>query len=455
MTRCILKMRGTFLKLLAASTVGAIALSESALAGGFINQSQSTVFNGMAYAGYAAPGSSSIATMFLNPATMTTVNRLTIDSNYTLVIPSTRITGTGGVAPAPGIFVPAFGTGSSGDIAQDALVPATYVVYPFSDRLFFGISLNAPYGNVTKPAQPWVGQLNSMTTKAKTITITPQFAYKFSEMFSAGIGLQIQNFKAKFISGTQPFPIANPTIAGLEGSGWSFGITAGVTVKPWAGTQIGLGYRSRIDQEIKGHYLVSGPAPLMPLNNSNIRGTLKLPDRLNLSFRQTINPQFDFLGSAEWQGWGRIGTARLAGPLVPFSPVSLQAISFEYKDGWFFALGGEYKYNQDLMLRAGVAYELAPIKDAVRSTRLPDNDRIWTSIGASYQLSERIAINASYSHVFVKNANIAVAQGNPAFGGPPTNAAFLGRARSHVDIFSVGLTTRWGTAKIPGVVAKY
>lgn len=443
------------LALTGVSAAGAVAIAGPATAGGFFNQSQSAVFNGMAYAGYAAPGSSSLATMFLNPATMTTVNRLTIDSNYSLVIPNTRITGAGGVAPAPGVFVPAFGTGSSGDISQDALVPATYVVYPFSDRLFFGLSLNAPYGNVTKPAQPWVGQLNSMTTKAKTITITPQFAYKFSEMFSIGFGLQIQNFKAKFITATQPFPVANPTYAGLEGDGWSFGVTAGITITPWAGTQIGLGYRSRIDQDLEGHFTISGPAPLVPLNNSRIRGTLKLPDRVNLSVRQTINPQLDLLASIEWQGWGRIGTARLSGPLVAFAPPSLQSIPFEYKDGWFFAFGGEYKYNSNLTLRAGVAYELAPIKDAVRSTRLPDNDRFWTSIGATYQINERIAINASYSHVFVKNANVAIAHGNPSFGGPPTNAAFFGRARSHVDIVSVGLTTRWGSAKAPGVVAKY
>lgn len=440
----------------AGAAFGALALaSGSALAGGFINQSQSTVFNGMAYAGYAAPGSSSLATMFLNPATMAYFNQITIDSNYSLVVPVTKITGVGGISPAPGVFVPAFGAGGSGDISQDALVPATYVVVPVSSRAFFGISLNAPYGNTTKPDSPWVGQLNSMTTKARTITVTPQMAYKINDMFSVGLGLQIQKFEASFLSAVQPFPTPNPLVAGFSGSGISFGFTAGVAFTPWAGTQIGIGYRSRINQEIEGHYTISpGLGALSALQGSALRGTVKLPDRLNLSVRQTVTPDLDVLASVEWQGWGRIGSSALSGPLVPFAPAALQTIPFNYENGWFFALGGEYKYNKALTLRAGVAYELAPVTDTSRTTRLPDNNRLWTSIGATYHWSDRFSINASYSHVFVKNADINLVNGHPAFGGAPTFAAFVGSARSHVDIVSVGITSRWGSAA-PAVVAKY
>lgn len=440
------------LMIMAACAAGLTTASQTAQAGGFINTSQSSVFNGMAYAGFTAPGSTSMATMFLNPATMTFVNRITLDSNYHLIIGHGKITGTAGVQPGA-VFNPVFGTGTSGNISSNtAISPATYFVYPYSDRLFFGFSINAPYGNTTKPKKPWVGQLNSMTTKAKTITITPQIAYKISEMISIGIGLQIQYFSAKFISALAPFPTANPPVAGLVGDGWGVGITAGITLTPWKGTQIGIGYRSRIDQNVEGKYIAG--APLLALNGSKISGTLKLPDRLNLSIRQTINPQLDILASVEWQGWSRIKSTRLSGPLVAAAPAGLQVIPFEYKDGWFFALGGEYKYSSKLTLRAGMAYEIAPLTDQVRTTRLPDNNRIWASIGATYRLSERISVNASYSHIFVKKAAINVVPGNPAFSGAPTFAAFVGTGRSSTDIFSIGLTSKFGSKAAP-VVAKY
>ena len=434
---------------------GAVLVAVSqAQAGGFINQSQSSVFNGMAYAGYAAPGSSSLATMFLNPATMAWVNQITIDSNYSLVMPVTKINGLGGVSPAPGVFVPAFGAGTSGDQAQDAVVPATYAAIPISRSVVMGVSINAPYGNATKPGMPWVGQLNSMTTKVRSINITPQIAFRITDNFSIGFGLQLQRMDAKFLSALQPFPNPTPLAAGFKGSGFSAGVTAGIAFTPWAGTHIGIGYRSRIDQDLEGHYIASPGSPLFPLNASSIRGTLKLPDRLNISLRQNVTAKLDVLASAEWQGWGRIGTARLTGPLVLLAPIGLRSIPLEYKDGWFFALGGEYKFDPKLTLRAGVAYELAPIDDRTRTTRLPDNNRFWTSVGATYQWSDRLAINVSYSRVWVKNADIALVNGHPAFSGPPVNAAFVGSARSHVDIVSLGITSRWGAAA-PAVVAKY
>ncbi len=200
-----------------------------------------------------------------------------------------------------------------------------------------------------------------------------------------------------------------------------------------AGTAIGIGYRSGINQKIEGNYVAVSTSPLAALNNSSIEGTLKLPDRLNLSLRQTITPDIDILGSVEWHNWSRIGTATLSGPLVAAAPASLQSIPFNYKDAWFFALGTEYKYSRDLTLRGGVAYELSPVTTEVRTTRLPDNNRLWLSTGASYKLTERFTMNASYSRVMVKDADIRIA----------TAPAYTGQSKAHVDILSLGLMTRW------------
>lgn len=400
-------------------------LGGGALASGFINSSQSTVFNGMAYAGAAAPGSSSAATMFMNPATITGFKRFTLDTNYTFGVPTTKITGAYG---AGGAGLNALLPGNSGDVGMDYFVPATYIVYPVNDRIYLGISINSTYGNTTKADALWRGSLLAATSKLRIITATPTVAYRINEMFSVGVGLQVQYATARQYV-TFPVPVGlNP--AGNYGisnaDGWGIGFTAGVTFTPTKTTQIGLGWRSFVDQRVEGT-TVAGP-----LVSNNSKGTLNLPNRVNLSLRQTLSPKFDLLASVEWQNWGRIGNAALVNPAA----AALSVLPFGYSDGWFFSLGGEYKWNDNLTLRAGIGYEISGVKDAIRRVSLPDNDRLWLSAGMSYEVSDRFTLNASYSYLAIKKAPI-----NQMLGGV---IPFTGESKADAHLISFGITSRWG-----------
>ncbi len=114
-------------------------------------------------------------------------------------------------------------------------------------------------------------------------------------------------------------------------------------------------------------------------------------------------------------------------------------VDLQWEDGWFFALGGEYDVNQKLTLRAGGAYEISPIQEpSQRLLQLPDADRIWASIGASYKWNETTVLDFAYSHVFVEDETFSrtSANGNPASLG-------TGTAESSVDILSVGLKSKF------------
>ncbi len=447
-----------FRNALRASTaaVAIVAGASGAMAGGFINQSQSTVFNGMAYAGWGAMGGDP-SSMFINPATMTQFMGFTTSTNLFGIMPYSKMSGRGGVFgggvnnpfPLPG------GGLSSGDIGQDAFSTASYYILPLSRSVVMGLSVNSPFGFTTSPNTPWGGQRVSETTTLRSYTFTPSIAYKFSESFSFGVGIQAQYAKARLVSNFATPPATGPLV-GLKGDGSAFGVTAGFTWQPWAGTSIGLGYRSRMNQEIDGRFVGFQLTPLagaIALFGDRAQGFLKLPDRVNLSVRHALNPQWDLLGTVEWQGWSRIGTSRINAPVLAVGAFPLRTLPFEYSDGWFFAGGAEYKYSPNLTLRGGIAYEIAPVTDRVRSTRLTDNDRLWTSIGMSYKWNERFTINASYSHVFVKDAPINVLPGNPNFN-PLSPFTYVGKAKSHVDIISLGLTSTFGGPAAP-VVAKY
>jgi len=417
-------MKGMIKVALAASTsvVALAGMVGSAAASGFINSSQSSVFNGMAYAGAAAPGSTSAATMFMNPATMTSFKRITFDTNYTFGVPTTKITGAyTGASPLNGLLN---ARPLSGDVGLDYFVPATYFIYPFNDRVFFGVSLNTTYGNSTKADPLSRTSFLASTTKLRITTLTPSIAYKVNDMWSFGVGLQIQYASARQVV---PLPPAGAAGAGItQADGWGVGVTAGLTFTPTKTTQIGLGWRSLIDQSIEGTTVLGAGS------SSNSKGTLNLPNRVNLSLRQTLHPKVDLLASVEWQNWGRLGHAALKNPAPGFPAV----LPFGYSDGWFFSLGSEYRYNDKLTLRAGIGYEISAVTDSVRRASLPDNDRLWLSTGFTYEVSDRFSVNASYSYLHIKKAPITQALA--------AGSTFVGESKADAHLISFGLTSRWG-----------
>ena len=208
------------------------ALAANAYAGGFINSSQSSVFNGMAYAGAAAGGSSSAATMFYNPATMTGFRGLTIDTNYTFGMPSSRASGSYNAA---GAGLNALLPGAA-KYDKDYFVPASYLIYQINDSFWAGLSINSTYGNQTKADTFWRGSLLAASTKLRIITATPSLAYKLNDMWSFGVGMQIQYASArlpaaKVIAYGYLVPAFVIVFEGLAGHGWaSLSIAAGAAI---------------------------------------------------------------------------------------------------------------------------------------------------------------------------------------------------------------------------------
>lgn len=332
---------------------------------------------------------------------------------------------------ASGIFgnsknSPDAGVGGTGNTAEAALVPGTYFSYQVSPNFWLGMSVNAPFGlSVTFPAV-WAGaQYAAGDSHLRTYNATPSIAWQINNWISVGAGVQIQYADA----GVTSSPVPGAIVSHLEGDGWGFGFTAGVTLTPTPTTTIGLGYRSFIDQKIEGSVTVS---PIPPGFASSAETKVRLPDMVSLGIRQRLDPQWTLLGTVEWSNWSRIGTSNISGPPGGAS------IAFDYDDGWFFAVGAEYQWTPAVTTRAGIAYEISPVSDAVRTPLIPDNDRIWLSLGLSAHLTPNLKLDFGYSHIFVQDARINI----PA--GPFPLAGYAGSVDLHVDIVTIGLSYSWG-----------
>ena len=114
---------------------------------------------------------------------------------------------------------------------------------------------------------------------------------------------------------------------------------------------------------------------------------------------------------------------------------------FYYKDGSFASLGGEYRFNAMLTLRAGAGYDWSPIGTSVRDLSLPDADHVTASIGAGIRMSDRLTLDLAYTHYFpIGTTRIALSGSNP---GAIPGLAFLATAEGHADVASVGLKYRF------------
>ena len=273
-----------------------------------------------------------------------------------------------------------------------------------------------------------------------TYNATPSVALRINEWLSVGLGAQIQFGQADLNLGLLniiPPATINLTRVNLNGSGWGYGLTAGVTVTPGPNTTIGVGWRSAVNQKIDGSLNVAFPLSTPGAVNT----TIDLPDMVSAGVRHRFDDRWTVMGTAEWTNWSRIGTSVVSqaagGPALVGG--SVVALPFQFRDGWFYSVGAEYVMDAKTTLRGGVAYEISPITDHVRIPLVPDNNRFWLSAGASYKMLPNFIMDVGYSHIWVRdsNINISAASGNPWFN-PASGIAYIGSASVSINIFSVG-----------------
>ena len=185
-----------------------------------------------------------------------------------------------------------------------------------------------------------------------------------------------------------------------------------------------------------------------------MKAKLNLPDTLTVGLTQSILPNLRLNLSVEWANWSRLGNPAIVSqftfPGLALAGAAITSLPLNYKDGYFYSAGLEYDWGPQLSLRAGVAYEESPITDVIRSTRLPDNDRIWASIGATYRWNHKLSFDVAYTHIFVMDTPIRIVPGHQDFIATPAalgGLPFVGDADARVDIFSVWLNTAGTTRR--------
>lgn len=401
--------------------------SGMAVAGGF-GIEQSAYYQGMSFAG-AAAGGPSLASISWNPATASFAGTgLSFETSTSVVLLSA------GVSVSNPQDQLATGPADT-EMGRNALVGASYATWRMDEKTVLGFSLTSPFGLGTKAKnQDWVGSYQGGTTSLFNLDAAPIISYAIAPGLSLAAGAQIDYFDLQRQTVATPFGTAN-----LRANDIGVGFVAGINYAPSSSTSIGLGYRSAIHHTLEGHLTQYG------LDEAPVKASITLPEMLSLGVRQAISSTVRILAEVEWVNWSRLGVIpiELQGTFLGLPSGAIASnLDFRWRDGWLFAVGGEYDWSRALTLRGGVNYEISPVDGpTTRLVQDPDSNRIWASVGASYRTSASTRWDFSYSHVFFEN-------GAPFDRvGPSTQFAtphLLGTADISMDVISVGWKTEWG-----------
>src|SRR5689334_14052656 len=179
-------MRAISLVSALAATAAGVATAQ---AGGFGLREQSAYGQGSGFAGMAAPGDS-ISSMFWNPAAVTIVTGATVEGNVTAILPRSELD----VDPTRSTLTALGITANGGNVGETGIAPAGYFAVPITDELYFGMSVNTPYGNRTTSDPPWVGMFSHLDSETKSVNVAPVLGFKFNDMISVAVGAQLEYF---------------------------------------------------------------------------------------------------------------------------------------------------------------------------------------------------------------------------------------------------------------------
>jgi len=438
-----------------------------AFAAGFALQENSGSGLGNAFAGGAAVAEDA-TTLWSNAAGMARLGSGQAAGVLHLIQPSLNFRNANS---QPAALQPLGNEG--GDAGGLNVVPNFYLTMPIDKQWSVGIGVNAPFGLVSEYGNGWIGRFQGLKSDIKTINVNPAVSWKPTDNLAIGLGANYQQIDATFTSnvnysgvlfsaagctGPSPNPQTCAAIAqgaaGLQsnakvtgndyGWGWNLGVLMDLTPEH----RIGLQYRSAIKYTVTGDASFNNPSvppPLQPLatavNNgllydSGISSRIKLPEIVNVSYFGKLNAQWDLMADLQYTGWGSI--QQLTFTRSNGSP--LQTTEERFDDAWRFAVGANYRYNQQWMFRGGLAYDQSPVQDAYRTVRLPDADRTWLALGAQYRFNPTLWLDVGAAYIWVRSASINDI-GSTNLGVPPS-VQQNGRVNGSYDNYTVILSAQ-------------
>lgn len=379
---------------------------------------------GRAYAGEAAiaDNASVVAT---NPALMSLFKTAQFSTGGVYI--DSRINMNGDVAASvnsASMSTTKHGSASARNVVPGAFVPNLYFVAPVNDKFALGAGMNVNFGLKSEYDDSYDAGVFGGKTDLSAINLNLSGAYRVTEGLSLGLGVNAVYAKAQVERNagiiTESVKIAQGALAVVvpgtkipsyliskdksvvslqDRAAWGFGWNAGVMYQFNEANRIGLAYHSKVDIDFTDRTATSLGAKDIEAGKTGDL-TLTLPDYLELSGFHQLTDKFAVHYSYKYTHWSRL--TRLYASYENGKKAFDKEL--QYSNNSRVALGASYNLDEKLTLRAGIAYDQAASRHH-RSAAIPDTDRTWYSLGATYKFTPNLSVDLGYAYLKGKKVN--------------------------------------------------
>lgn len=391
-------MKGRLVGAAAMAGLGLAISSSAAMASGFAIRENSAEGVATVFAG-AGSRADDLSTVFDNPAGMTRLSGTQAEFGSAIVFPSINFHGTD------------TGGGSEANGGRTALIPNLYGVTDITPDLKAGLAVTAPFGNTVQYNTGWAGRYLGVKSAIMSVDVNPNLAYRINDKLSVGGGISAQYFSVDLSNAINQGLVGAPDgLSRFKASDWGVGYNLGVLFEPIQGTRLGVTYRSKISHQVSGDLHFSGVSPLVALGPPFSTGLadgpatadINVPATTGVSITHDLSPQWSVSSDVQWTQWSTFQQASVVRSSGAVASSTIEG----YRDTWFVSASVSYKPSDRWTLRSGIGWDQSPVTNYYRTVRLPDNDRYMVGLGFSYQISDRLSLDAAYAHYFAANATM-------------------------------------------------
>ncbi|HHE9973262.1 TPA: outer membrane protein transport protein [Haemophilus influenzae] len=354
------------------------------------------------------------------------------------------------------------GSASARNVVPGAFVPNLYFVAPVNDKFALGAGMNVNFGLKSEYDDSYDAGIFGGKTDLSAINLNLSGAYRVTEGLSLGLGVNAVYAKAQVERNagiikdtvndsqitsaltTQPQPLRDigknltskdKSVVSLQDrAAWGFGWNAGVMYQFNEANRIGLAYHSKVDIDFTDRTATSLEANVIKDGKTGDL-TLTLPDYLELSGFHQLTDKLAVHYSYKYTHWSRLTklNASFEDGKKAFDK------ELQYSNNSRVALGASYNLDEKLTLRAGIAYDQAASRHQ-RSAAIPDTDRTWYSLGATYKFTPNLSVDLGYAYLKGKKVHFKEVKEIGAERGTLTvNTTANYTSQAHANLYGLNL----------------
>lgn len=356
-------------------------------------------------------------------------------------------------------------------IGENSLLEAVPFVFyrdELNEKFSYGVGFYVPFGLSSDYDDDWVGRYFADETAIQVLALQGSLSYQVTENWSLGLGVALNHAEgtlSKFkdhgglcelgaaINQVYRQDVYNPAYCQshyeVTGDDLAPGFSVGAYGKLTEQLHLAVVYHAEVKFQLEGDSTITNT----PITGAHVQGSpqftvvsaklpaiakstgklaaspllteasqldLTTPASLTLSLDHQWLQHWSWQATVSWTGWSAFEHIEIISQAEkPSISLSTQLPENLAKPGYIgyipeywqntlsAALGLTHRYQNNLMLKTGVAFDENPIANDHKTARVPTTDRWWWTAGATLALNPRWTLDVAYGYMWMKSMTMS------------------------------------------------